>query len=153
MSKLTDLIHCYHYIVQHKQHNRLALFLLISYGASFDNNSNSQQNHSVLLVLDPVRHDFIKFCQDDSDSSSDWKYSLHALKDLCHLTWKWLIIIWWYRCLWLATNHPTEWTSSEKRNNDYRHIPNITIFREHHQYQDRATRIRAEIIDQWVTNF
>ncbi|WP_317189693.1 thioesterase domain-containing protein, partial [Escherichia coli] len=78
-SKLTDLdtllsLH----LSSIKTAQQTGPYILIgwSYGAfiaSYLAEQLSQQNQSVLLVLiDPVyRHDFIKFCHDDSDSSSD----------------------------------------------------------------------------------
>ncbi|WP_163540526.1 hypothetical protein, partial [Klebsiella pneumoniae] len=62
------------------------------------------------------RHDFIKFCHDDSDSSSDENKQLACTKRLMSfLPESDLPLSDDIACLWLeATNHPTEWTSPEK---------------------------------------
>ncbi|MBG3105137.1 type I polyketide synthase [Proteus mirabilis] len=163
-SKLTDLdtllsLH----LSSIKTAQQTGPYILIgwSYGAfiaSYLAEQLSQQNHSVLLVLiDPVyRHDFIKFCHDDSDSSSDENKQLACTKRLMSfLPESDLPLSDDIACLWLeATNHPTEWTSPEKE--WYQRLPPHT---QHHYFsgehwsilQDRATSTHlAEIIDQWV---
>ncbi len=163
-SKLTDLdtllsLH----LSSIKTAQQTGPYILIgwSYGAfiaSYLAEQLSQQNQSVLLVLiDPVyRHDFIKFCHDDSDSSSDENKQLACTKRLMSfLPESDLPLSDDIACLWLeATNHPTEWTSPEKE--WYQRLPPHT---QHHYFsgehwsilQDRATSTHlAEIIDQWV---